>query len=110
MYYITKVERKFIFEVIDSESINEMISDYIQAVFAHAHAIIFITKPEREAEVNDAVTTINDILREDLKIKKRPYYGLLTIDPKEYKEAKAVKKELNKYLEKYWYTPHPIEP
>jgi hypothetical protein len=109
VYYITKVERKFIFEVIDKESINEIIADYIQAVLCHAHAIIFIMPSEREAEVTDIVETIDSIFRYDLKIKKLPYKGYVPLYQGEYKDIKTVKRILNEYLEKYWYTPRPIK-
>jgi len=108
-YYVTKVERKFIFEVIDRESTNEIVADYIQAVLSHAHAIIFVTKPDRAGEVKDIIETLNDILKEDLRIKKRPYRAVFAIDPNEFRDLRSVKRELNRYLERYWYTRRPIK-
>lgn len=108
-YYMTKVERKFIFEVIDTQNVNNVIADYVQAVLTHAYAIIFITEPNRLSEVKDIVETLKDILKEDLKIKKRPQHGVIPIDTKQFKDIKAIKRELNNYLEKYWYKARPIK-
>ena len=67
VYYTTKVGKKFIFEIIDSETINEIIADYFQAVLSYAHAVMFIPTPERHGEVKDVVDTLDDLLKKILK-------------------------------------------
>ncbi len=65
VYYTTKVEKKFVFEVIDTERPNELIADYIQAVLSHAHAVIFITTPKILTDVKKIVQTLDDFLKYD---------------------------------------------
>lgn len=70
---------------------------------------MFIAKPARSNEVADIIQTLNDILKRDLRIKRIPYWDAFEIDPNDSKDARSVKRELNRYLERNWYTPRPIK-
>lgn len=108
VYYLTKVERKFIFEVIDKEADNDIIADFIQAILSPAsHVIIFIAPKEKADEVWAIMDTVAEILKEELNVKKLPYRELWEIDRKEIKDIKTTKKLLMEKL-KYWYREHPV--
>jgi hypothetical protein len=101
-YYVTKFAKKLIFEVIDAESPNEIISDYTQGVLCQAWGCIFITKREKLAEVSDVVTTVHDILKE-LNMRKVPHRDVFSLEATTASDRRGVKRELNAYLDRYWY-------
>ena len=102
VYYQTKVERKFIFEVIDTESENEIITDITLAFLSpRSHVIIFIAPTEEKIKrIFDLMDVIYFKLTEDLgaEDKQLPYREVWKV-PRGTPES--VKRNVRKFLKPY---------
>lgn len=105
--YETKVNQLFIFEIIDRESENEIITDLIQCILIkNCHAFIFIAKSDEEIDrIRDMYEIIKSILVEEKNAgeKEFPYYNVWTIESSRIKDVKKLVKDIKNYYLKGWY-------
>jgi len=103
VYYKTKVDRKFIFEVIDTESENEIIADITQAYLSPGSIVVIFIAPTagKVDRIYDLMDVVYSKITEDLgaEDKQLPYIQSWQV-PKGSREF--IKKKIMKNL-KDWY-------
>ena len=101
--FITKQKRYWFFEILETEGINGMISDYLQASLLNAKAIIFICKPEDEKNYKEIFYVIVDKMFSkfgNVFYKASPDLEFIAIDPKN--DEQIIKEEIRKQIKDRW--------